>query len=148
MSYQERRSIVSLIGTFVIMAGYLIFVSGQAQAAGPSVSSDIQFWATAILLLIPVYIVFQMVLIILFVIINTVATQREESETADEFDRLVDLKSTRNFYHTFMASFVLSLLAVALGQPPSAMFIILLFGIFAASVVSYGSELYFYRRGV
>lgn len=148
MSYQERRSIVSLIGTFVIMAGYLIFVSGQAQATGPAVSSDIQFWATAILLLIPVYIVFQMVLIILFVIINTVATQREESETADEFDRLVDLKSTRNFYHTFMASFVLSLLAVALGQPPSAMFIILLFGIFAASVVSYGSELYFYRRGV
>ena len=148
MSYQERRSIVSLIGTFVIMAGYLIFVSGKAQAAGPSVSSDIQFWATAILLLIPVYIVFQMVLIILFVIINTVATQREASETADEFDRLVDLKSTRNFYHTFMASFVLSLLAVALGQPPSAMFIILLFGIFAASVVSYGSELYFYRRGV
>ena len=148
MSYQERRSIVSLIGTFVIMAGYLIFVSGQAQAAGPAVSSDIQFWATAILLLIPVYIVFQMVLIILFVIINTVATQREESETADEFDRLVDLKSTRNFYHTFMASFVLSLLAVALGQPPSAMFIILLFGIFAASVMSYGSELYFYRRGV
>ncbi len=148
MTYQERRSLVSLIGTFIIIAGYLVFINGQAQAAGPSVETDLQFWATAILLLIPVYIVFQMIVIILFIIANTIATRRQESEASDEFDRLVDLKATRNFYHTFMAGFVLAMLAAALGQPLATMFIVLLFGIFAASVMSYASELYYYRRGV
>jgi hypothetical protein len=148
MTYQERRSLVSLIGTLIIIAGYLAFISGQAQATGPSVETDLQFWATAILLLIPVYIVFQMIVIILFIIANTIATRRQESEASDEFDRLVDLKSTRNFYHTFMAGFVLAMLAAALGQPLATLFIVLLFGIFAASVMSYASELYYYRRGV
>lgn len=148
MSYQERRSLVSLIGTIVIIVGYLLFISGRTQAAGPSVSDDLQFWATAILLLIPVYIGFQIVVIILFMIGNTIATRREEPEISDEFDRLVDLKSTRNFYHTFMAGFVLALLAAALGQPLAVMFGALLLGIFAASVMSYASELYYYRRGV
>lgn len=148
MTYQERRSLVSLIGTILIIAGYLVFITGRAQAAGPSVEGDLQFWATAILLLIPVYIVFQMIVIILFIIANTIATRRQESEASDEFDRLVDLKSTRNFYHTFMAGFVLAMLAAALGQPLATLFIVLLFGIFAASIMSYASELYYYRRGV
>ena len=148
MTYQERRSLVSLIGTAIIIAGYLAFITGRAQEAGPSVESDIQFWASAVLLLIPVYIVLQVIVIILFTIANTIATRRQESEASDEFDRLVDLKSTRNFYHTFMAGFVLAMLTAALGQPPAAMFIVLLFGIFAASIMSYASELYYYRRGV
>lgn len=148
MSYQERRSLVSLIGTFVLSAGYFVFISGQAQAAGPSVAGDLQFWASAILLLIPVYIVFQIILIILFVIANTIATGRDEDSITDEFSRAVDLKSARNFYHTFMAGFVLSLLVAALGQPLATMFTVLLFAIFAASAVIYGSELYYYRRGV
>ncbi len=148
MSYQERRSLVSLIGTLGIIVGYLLFVSGRAQAAGPSASDDLQFWATAVLLLIPVYIVFQMVVIILFTIGSAIATRREEPDLSDEFDRLVNLKSARNFYHTFMAGFVLAMLAAALGQPLAVMFSVLLLGIFAASVMSYASELYYYRRGV
>jgi hypothetical protein len=43
---------------------------------------------------------------------------------------------------------VLAMLAAALGQPLATMFLVLLFGIFAASVMSYASELYYYRRGV
>jgi hypothetical protein len=148
MSYQERRSVVSLVGTLLIAVGYGLFIAGRAQAAGPDVANDLQFWATAILLLIPVVIVFQIVLMILFIIANTIATGREESEKSDEFGRLVELKATRNFYHTFMIGFVLSLVVVVLGQPPAAMFIILLAGIFASSVVFYGSEIVYYRRGV
>ncbi len=148
MSYQERRSLVSLIGTLGIIVGYLLFVSRRAQADGPSASDDLQFWATAVLLLIPVYIVFQMVVIILFTIGSAIATRREEPDLSDEFDRLVNLKSARNFYHTFMAGFVLAMLAAALGQPLAVMFSVLLLGIFAASVMSYASELYYYRRGV
>ena len=148
MSYQERRSLVSLIGTLILLVVYGLFISGRAQAAGPEVANDLQFWATAILLLIPVMIAFGVVLEVAYVVGNIIATRREEPDIRDEYDRLVSLKSTRNFYHTFMAAFVLAMLAVALGQPAAAMFVVLLAGIFAASVVIYASEIYYYRRGV
>ncbi|HYO87651.1 MAG TPA: hypothetical protein VER79_03330 [Candidatus Limnocylindrales bacterium] len=148
MSYQERRSLASLISIVIVSAGYTLFTSVRMEAAGPGVASDLHFWASTVLILIPVYIVFEVFTQIIFIVINVIATGREESELSDEFDRLIDLKSTRNFYHVFMAGFVLSLVSQVLEQPPQTMFVILLLGILAAGVVQELSRVYYYRRGV
>ncbi len=148
MSYQERRSIASLISTVIVSVIYYLFVAWQAQAAGPEVAYDMKFWATAILLLIPVYVVFAVITQVIFIVINIIATRREEPDITDEFDKLIDLKSTRNFYHVFMAGFLISLASQAIEQPPQTMFIILLLGILAAATTDDLSHLIYYRRGV
>jgi len=147
MSFQEKRSMVSLIGTLVISAGYFATMLERGREAG-GLTQDVRFWAAFILILIPVYIGFKVVFHVVFVVVNTVATREEEPDITDEFDRLVELKATRNFYHTFMMGFVLSLVAVVLDQPPYVMFIVLIAAIMVASTVQDISQIYYYRRGV
>jgi hypothetical protein len=147
MSYQERRSLASLISIVLVSAGYLAFIAGQARAAGPAVAEDLKFWASAILLLMPVYIVFAVLTQVIFIVLNVMITRRQEPDIMDELDKLIDLKSTRNFYHVFMAAFLLSLASQVLDQPAQVMFVIILLGIFAAAVVQELSQLVYYRRG-
>jgi hypothetical protein len=147
MSFQEKRSLVTLIGNLVISIGYFLVMFPRAQDA-TGITNDLRFWASFILILIPVSIVFNILFHILFVIINVVATREETPDITDEFDKLVNLKSTRNFYHVFMIGFALSLLALVVEQPPYVMFIVLNAAIVVASITQSVSEIYYYRRGV
>jgi hypothetical protein len=148
MSYQEKQAIVSLIGTILISAGYCVYIFQKYQAEGVSPTNDLSFWASAILILILVMIVLKIIVYIAFSILNTIVTREEEPGFTDERDKLIDLKATRNFYHVFMAGFVLSMLALAVGQPPFVMFTIIFFSILVAGMILDISQFYFYRRGV
>jgi uncharacterized membrane protein len=148
MSFQEKRSIVSIIGTLAISAGYLFYMAQRAQQGGAGTSEDPRFWAGVILILIPVFVVFKVIFHVVFVVINVVATREEEPGITDEFDKMVELKSTRNFYHVFMAGFLLSLAALVIEQPLPTMFLVVIGTIVVAAVVQDISQLYYYRRGV
>jgi hypothetical protein len=148
MQFQEKRALASLLGTVIISVFYFINVFQRYQTEQPASADEFRFWAAAILLYIPVSIVLKIVVHIVFIIINTVATQEKEPTITDEFDKLVDLKAIRNFYHVFMAGFLLALLTVAVGQPAFLMFALFLLAIIAAAVVLDASQFYFYRRGV
>lgn len=148
MFFQEKRALVSLIGTLLISTFYFVYVLQKYEAEQLGAANDFSFWGAAILIFIPVSVVFKIIIHIIFIIINTVATQEEEPSITDEFDKLVDLKAVRNFYHVFMAGFLLAMGVLVLGFPPLAMFIVLLLSIVVAGVILDASQFYFYRRGV
>ena len=153
LSYQEKITLVSLITTVLSFGIYCLMVFQKYQdktsdSANFNSTDELKFWASVILILIPVLIVAQIVAQIVFAIINFIVTGEEDLEITDEFDHLIDLKSTRNFYHTFMAGFVLSMVTIALDESPSTMFIILFFSLLVAGVILDLSKLYYYRRGV
>ncbi|MCU0481555.1 MAG: hypothetical protein MUE54_10135 [Anaerolineae bacterium] len=148
MFYQERREGVYLISNIFVSVVYLGFVLQQYQALGLSSENDLRFWGTSILIFIPVQIVTRILIHIIFSIMNTVVTKEEEPTIIDEFDKLIELKSARNFYHTFMFGFVLAMGALALNQSSSVMALILMITIIIAGFVGDISQLYYYRKGV
>ncbi|HRE46357.1 MAG TPA: hypothetical protein PLD47_01420 [Aggregatilineales bacterium] len=148
MSFQEKRSIVSLLCNIVIALGYFLYLFQRVEDGGAAVRDDLRFWAAAILILIPVYVVFHIVFQVIFLVIYVAATGEKDLDLTDEFDRMVELKSTRNFYHMFMAGFLFSLGAVVAEQPAYVMFLGVLAGVVAASIVQDLSQFFYYRRGV
>lgn len=148
MTYQEKQSIVSLIGTIVIAVLYFAYVAQRYQEGGTGDYSAFGFWASVILLLIPVHIVLKVIIHIIFVIINKIATDEDEPSFSDEFDRLVSLKTTRNFFGVFLFGFMIALASQVVGQPPKAMFIMFALTLNLALVFGDVSQLYFYRNGV
>ncbi len=146
MSYQERRSIASLISTLIIGGAYLAYVLQRYQAEPPV--DELHFWASAILIMIPVYMVLKIITIIVFIIINTIATQAQEPDITDERDKLIELKSVRSSYYTFMLGFLLAMLTAVLSMPVSTMFIVFIVSLLAAMILYDISQFFFYRRGV
>lgn len=147
MSFQENRSIASLIGTVLISVFYAVFILQRAQE-GDSLTNSPHFWASALLLYIPVSVMLKIFVVIVFVIINTITNQEKDPELTDERDKLVNLKSTVNFYHVFMVGFLLSLLTQVFSLPLYIMFGVIWLSMFAGGVVLDISQFLYYRRGV
>ena len=148
MSYQENRSIASLIGTILISALYGVFIFQRAQEDGVGLTNDPHFWASALLLYIPVSALLKVIVIVVFVVINAVMNQEEDPELTDERDKLVELKSTVNFYHVFMVGFLLALLTQVFSLPLYVMFSVIWLSMFAGGMVLDISQFFYYRRGV
>ncbi len=148
MSIQEKKPLVSLVSNLLIFGIYYLLVFRKYNQSGFSSEEELRFWAAVILILVPVLIVAKIVLYILFSIVNTIVTKEQESMLTDELDNLIELKSTRNFYHAFMIGFFISMGALVLKLPITMMFVILLATIFVAGIVSDLSKFYFYRNGI
>lgn len=148
MFYQERREGIYLISNILVSVVYLGFVLGQYQTLGVTSENELRFWGASILIFIPVQIVTRILIHIIFSIMNTIVTKEEEPTTMDEFDKLIELKSARNFYHTFMFGFVMAMGAATFNQPTSVIFLILMITIVIAGFAGDISQLYYYRKGV
>jgi hypothetical protein len=150
MSYQERRSIVNLISTVLISAIYSAYMFQRYPEGSPYSPDVFRFWGAFFLILIPVAIVAKIVIYIVFIIINTIATRAEEPSVnmTDERDKLIELKATRNSLYVFGAGFLLAMASLVIDMPPSTMFIILICAGIVSEIVGDLSEFYFYRRGV
>jgi len=72
MSFQEKRSLATLIAGFAIFAIYFAIVLSRYQALPPEVVAAagrlLRFWAAAMLILIPVSVVAHIIILILFMI--------------------------------------------------------------------------------
>lgn len=148
MSYQEKRSIVSIISSLLIFGIYSMYVFGKYQEGGPVLANDLSFWATAFLILIPVSIAANIIIHIVFSIINTIATNECEPSITDERDKLIELKSTRNSHWIFVLGFFLAMGSLVLNMPPAVMFIVIAVSGLVSSIVGDLSQLYYYRRGI
>ena len=148
MSYQEKNTLVSLATTVLSFAIYCLIVFQKYNDTNFELAEEFKFWAQAILILIPVLIVSQIIAQIVFIIINVIVTGEEAPEIIDEFDKIIDLKSTRNFYHTFMIGFLLSMVAIVFDEPPATMLIIMFSAILVSGVILDLSKFYYYRRGI
>ncbi|MEK3885482.1 hypothetical protein [Paenibacillus sp. PL2-23] len=148
MSIQEKKNIVSLISSFVIISLYSLYVYQYSPFGTPDPDSPYRFWALFILLLIPVSIAARIIISISFSIVHKIATNEDEPSFADELDQLIELKATRNSHYTFAIGFILAMVSIAAGMAPGTMFVILIFSGFLTEVTDHASQLYYYRKGV
>ncbi len=148
MSFQERRAIAALVSNVLTCIIYFGDVFRRFLDRGPEAGSEFAFWGAAILLFIPVAVFFNVVVTIVFTIINTITQGEQEPAITDERDQMVELKATRNFFFVFMGGFILAMGALAVGNPPGTMFVILLFTLLASGATLEASKFIYYRRGV
>lgn len=148
MTYQEKKSIVSLISAVLIFVAYSSFMYPRHPGDGAETDEIFRYWGLFILILTLVSIFAHIVIGIVFNIVHRMTTGEKEPSFADELDKLIDLKAFRNSFLVFVLGFLASMGALAAGQPSQAMFVILIAAGFLSDVTGSATRLYHYRRGV
>jgi hypothetical protein len=120
-----------------------IFVMDQEDTLNSA--SVLDLVVTIIVLLIIVNIVTH----IIFNVINRITTKEEEPGFADELDKLIELKATRNSHYAFMIGFMLTILAsLVIDMALLTMFILVFLYLIGSCIIGEISKLYLYRKGV
>lgn len=148
MFYQQKRNIVSLISTLLISVAYYLYVFHVYKGGMDPSTADLHFWGAFILIMMPVHIGFKIMMMIIFSIINYIATREEMADKSDEFEKLIELKATRNCYHAFMLGFILSIASLVMNYSPAVMFHMLFISLTLATAVWDLTMLYYYKKGV
>lgn len=165
MSYQEKRTIISVLSGMALLAAYCIYAFGKVQA-GTAAADDMKFWATTILVFIGIGVVAMIVIQIIFHILLSIAMAvKEQVKTGqcndkqieksleldmveDEMDKLIGLKAMRVGFAITGIGFILVLVSQVLRYSPVVMLHILFFSFSIGSMAEGMTQLYFYRRGV
>jgi hypothetical protein len=161
MSYQEKRTIVSLITGSIVLAAYCIYAFGKYQS-GVVASDDLKFWANTMLFFIGVGIVVTIITQIVYHILLAIAVavkEREHDEkkinatieaslVEDEMDKLIELKSSKVGFIFAGIGFVSGLIALVLNSPQFIMLNIMFFSFSLGSIFEGLVSIYYYRKGV
>lgn len=165
MSYQEKKSIISIVTGLLILAAYFIYTYTKYQS-GVVIEGDLKFWAASILVFIGIGIVATIIIQIIFHILLSVAIAvqakvRDEScddkeiektieleMVSDEMDRLIELKSSMVGFGVAGAGFMLSLVAIVFNYSPVVMLNIMFASFSIGSILEGFTQLYFYRKGI
>ncbi|WP_342437785.1 hypothetical protein NSS79_33830 [Paenibacillus sp. FSL L8-0436] len=147
MTYQEKKSIVSLISTILIFTVYLLYRYPQYPNEVLDSKVTFHYWGSFILVLTLVSIAAHIVISIVFNIIFRMTTGEKEPTFADELDKRIDLLAFRNSFAMFVSGFLLAMGSLVIGQPLKVMFIVLIVAGFLSDVTGSISRLYYYRRG-
>jgi hypothetical protein len=148
MTYQEKRSLVFLVSSVLILCFYSLYVFRHYHDTILSNPNDFRFWGKTFLILIPISIVANIITVIIFIIINKIVSNEDIPEITDERDKLIELKATRISHWVFILGFLLSMASQAMGMQPWVMFITLVASGFAASFVDEIAKIVLYRKGV
>jgi hypothetical protein len=144
---KEKQIIVALCGSVLVLGLYSLYVYRNYIQDNPGIINDFSFWGKAFLILIPVTIAAQIIIHIIFYIINKIVTDEDVVDLTDERDKLIELKTIRISHWVFICGFVMAMGSQALKMEPWVMFIILIFSGFSASIISEIAKIFFYRRG-
>lgn len=148
MDNKEKQIIVTAVSLVLIFTVYSIYVYNKYIEDNLVILNDFKFWGKTFLILIPVTIVLQIIIHIVFYIINKIITNEDIPNISDERDKLVDLKALRISHWIFTMGFLFSMIALAIGMPPYVMFLTLIASGFISGIVSEIAKIYFYRKGV
>jgi hypothetical protein len=148
MSYQEKKNIVSLLGTILVFGLYCLYVFQKYPVGSLDSTETFRYWGAFILILIPVSIVAKIIITIVFNIIHRITTNEVEPSFSDELDKLIELKATKNSHYVFTLGFLLAMGSLVMEMPHSAMFIILISSGFLSEMAGVITQLYLYRKGV
>lgn len=143
MSYPEKNNLVSLISTLAIFGFYFFNVYQIYQAGIPNTVAMIAtlgLWVPVIILTVIVHVVFN--------VVYAIATNQDDIPPADERDKLIELKATRNSHYLFIVGFFVSMVFLALSTPTFVIFNLLILAFIASEALGYFSQLYYYRRGL
>ena len=163
MSYQEKKTIVSMTIGVLILAAYGIYALGKA---GMEHANDLQFWARTILVFIGIGIVALIIVQIVFHIVLAVtkAVQQklkdesiedkkieqsiEREMVEDEMDKLIELKANKFGYAFVSLGIVAGIVSIALGAAPFVMMNIVFLACMVGGLAEGVVEIRYYRRGV
>lgn len=148
MSYQEKNALVSLISMILILGLYILYIFHKYQDTVLILNNDFSLWGKEFITLIPIMITAQIIIHIIFTIINKIVTNEDPPSFSDERDKLIELKAIRISHWTFILGFLLSMGSQAIGMQPWVMFITLVASGFLASCADEITKLYFYKKGV
>lgn len=147
-SQKEKQALITLIGSWVILGIYSLYIYYNYIVEQPEIINDLQFWGTAFLILIPVSIIAQIIIHIIFAIVNKVITKEDMEMLEDEMDKLIELKAARISHWSFVLGFALTMGAIAFGSELYVMFLMLIGSGFLSGTFEALAKIYFYRRGV
>lgn len=148
MTYQEKKSIVSLISAILIFGSFCLYMYPQYPQGGLESTETFRYWGSFVVVLTLVSIVAHIIISIIFNIIFRITTREKEPTFADELDKLIDLKANRNSFFVFVLGFLLAMGSLVVYQPSQVMFMIMITSGFISDVTGSVTKLYHYRRGV
>jgi hypothetical protein len=147
MGHQEKQSIVSILGSLLVIGFYSGYVYKNYIQADLELLNDFQFWGKSFIYLIPISIVVQIVINIVFAIANRIIAQEDIPDFTDERDKLIELKSIRISHWIFILGFMLAMGSLAVGMKPYVMFLTLISSGFLASLAAEIAKIVYYRKG-
>ena len=147
MGQHEKQSIVSIIGSLLVIGFYSLYIYRNYIQADMELLNDFQFWGKSFIYLIPVAIVVQIVIHIVFAIANTIITRENMSDFSDERDKLIELKSIQISHWIFILGFMMAMGSLAIGMRPYIMFLTLISSGFLASLAGEIAKIIYYRKG-
>lgn len=163
MSYQEKKTLMSLITSLLILIAYCLYAFGKA---GMAHMNDLEFWAKTMLVFIGIGIVALIIIQIVFHILMAVTKavqQKMKDETfddkvieqsieremvEDEMDKLIELKANRLGYTIMGLGFPAGLIAIAFGASAVALLNILFFAAWTGSFIEGLMQIRYYRKGL
>lgn len=148
MTYQEKKSIVSLVSAILIFVAYSAFKYTRYPEGGLESTEAFRYWGSFVLVLTLVSIIAHIVISIMFNIVFRITTGEKEPTFADELDKLIELKAHRNSFFVFVLGFLLAMGSLVVDQPIQTMFVILIGSGFISDVTGSVTKLYHYRKGV
>lgn len=148
MTYQEKKSIVSLWSAILIFVSFCWYMYPQYPQGGLESPETFRYWGSFVLILTVVSIVAHIMISIIFNIVFRMTTREKEPNFADELDKLIDLKANRTSFFVFIIGFLLAMGSLIIFQASQVMFIILITSGFISDVTGSVTKLYHYRRGV
>jgi hypothetical protein len=150
MSFQEKNITVSLVNFTLILGFYSIRIFQMILGGSFNSTNVFRLFGIIIVLAVGVTIFATILTHIVSAIIEAIKTGNENpkvEDIADERDKLIDLRGTKITYFVSSIGSALSMLTFVLGQPPLAMFTLLIFFGVLAQIIGDLSRLYLYRRG-
>jgi hypothetical protein len=148
MTYQEKKSIVNIISSLLIIIIYALIIYQRHQLGRFDLTVDYSKWGIIFLVFVGVSIVARIIIYIIFHIINAIVTREEDIPVTDERDKIIELKATRNAYRAFSIGFVLSVISLAIGMPVYGIIIAFFVCCVLGEIVENSSQIYYYRKGI
>ncbi|QJD85959.1 hypothetical protein [Cohnella herbarum] len=148
MTYQEKKSIVSIISAILIFVSFSAYKYVRYPEEGLEPTEALRYWGSFVLVLTLVSILAHIVISIVFNIVFRITTGEKEPTFADELDKHIELKANRNGFFVFILGFLLAMGALAIEQPVQVMFVTLIVSGFISDITGSVTKLYHYRRGV
>jgi hypothetical protein len=147
MYRREKRIIVTLIGTVLIFVLYALYAYQKYFAGSPELLNDFKIWGKAFLIFIPVAVIAQIIIHIVFFIINKIITREDIPTFDDERDKLIELKATRVSHWTYGLGFALAMGSQAIGMQPYVLILVMLAGCLLGTLLEALTQIYYYRKG-
>jgi len=147
MDIKEKQILVTTISLILIFVSYSMYVYKIYVVPDFDIVNDFKFWGKAFLYLIPIAIVAQIIIHIIFAIINKIVTNEDIESKSDERDKFIELKALRISHWVFTGGFIFSMVTLVLEMPIYVMFITLIASGFLSGLASGIAKIYFYRKG-